>query len=203
MIKLYGHPVSTCTRKVLFALHETGTPFELTTLDFAKAEHKGAEHLARQPFGQMPAIDDDGFELYESRAIARYIAQKANSTILPTELQARARMEQWISIETSNFAAHAMKYVYEYTFKRPQADGVIDAAGQALDKVLGVMSKQLEASSFLAGSELTIADMVYAPYIEYSIASPAQALYEKYPPVMAWWLRVSARPAWQKVSGRA
>jgi hypothetical protein len=53
MIKVFGHPASTCTRKVLMTLAETNTPFELTTIDFAKGEHKQQPHLSRQPFGQI------------------------------------------------------------------------------------------------------------------------------------------------------
>ena len=76
MIKVYGHPMSTCSRKVLATLVETNTPYELEVVDFAKGEHKREPHLSRQPFGQVPAIDDAGVELYESRAIARYINDK-------------------------------------------------------------------------------------------------------------------------------
>ena len=70
-MKIYGHPLSTCTRKVLTTLVETNQPYELVTLDFMKGEHKQPAHLARQPFGRMPTLDDDGFTLYESRAMCR------------------------------------------------------------------------------------------------------------------------------------
>jgi len=76
-MKIFGHPASTCTRKVLMTLNETKTPFELVLVDFAKGEHKQPAHLARQPFGQVPALEDDRFELYESRAMSRYIDGKA------------------------------------------------------------------------------------------------------------------------------
>src|SRR5689334_22469692 len=119
-MKLYGHPLSTCTRKVLTTLAETNTPYELVVVDFAKGEHKQEPHLSRQPFGQVPAIDDDGFEMYESRAICRYIDEKARGPLTPTDMPGRARMEQWISIETSDFSGPAMKYIFEHVFHRPQ-----------------------------------------------------------------------------------
>src|SRR5450755_384159 len=106
MIKIFGHPGSTCTRKVLMTLNETKTPYELTTIDFTKGEHKQPAHLARQPFGQIPVIDDDGFTFYESRAICRYISEKVGGDLVPGDIKARALMEQWISIETSNFTPH-------------------------------------------------------------------------------------------------
>src|SRR6478735_4166986 len=128
MIQLYGNPFSSCTRKVLTALLETKTPYELNVIDFAKAEHKGEENLRRQPFGQIPAIDDDGFKMFESRAICRYISAKANDQLTPVTVQARALMEQWISVEQSNFSPNAMKFIDQYVFNRPQEEAVLTAA---------------------------------------------------------------------------
>ena len=83
----------------------------MNVVDFAKGEHKQEAHLRRQPFGRIPAIDDDGFELFESRAIARYLDEKAGGKLVPRDAKARAQMEQWISIETSEFSGHAMKFM--------------------------------------------------------------------------------------------
>src|ERR1044071_8922798 len=103
-MKIFGHPMSTCTRKVLMTLLETGTPYELVVIDFGKGEHKQEPHLSRQPFGQVPALEDAGLELYESRAMCRYINDKVQGPLVPRDVADRARMEQWISIETSNFS---------------------------------------------------------------------------------------------------
>jgi len=149
MIKLYGSPLSTCTRKVLMTLAETSTPHEMNVVDFATGAHKKEPHILRQPFGRIPAIDDEGFQMHESRAIARYIAEKTKSPLIPANIQDRAKMEQWISIETSEFATHAMKFVYEHTFKRKQDQAVLDSAATALKTTLGVMSGQL-AKTFLS-----------------------------------------------------
>ena len=108
MLKIFGHPMSTCTRKVLMTLAETKLPYEFQLVDFAKGEHKQQPHLGRQPFGHVPAIDDGGFALYESRAICRYLNEKAGGNLVPTDIQGRATMEQWISVETSNFSAPSM-----------------------------------------------------------------------------------------------
>jgi glutathione S-transferase len=202
MIKLFGHPVSTCTRKVLCTLHETNTPFELVTIDFAKGEYKQPPHMARQPFGQVPAIDDDGFALYESRAIARYIDGKAGGKLTPTDAKQRARMEQWISVETENFTPHAMKFVYEHIFKRPQTEDVLKHAAERLDLACSVLDKNLAGKTFLVGDQFTIADITYAPYIEYAINTPAKDIFAKHANVMSWWGRVFERPSWRKTAGR-
>jgi glutathione S-transferase len=204
MIKVYGSPVSTCTRKVLTVLAETGTPFALSLVDLSKGEHKQKPHIERQPFGQIPAIDDDGFTMFESRSICRYLSGKADSPLIPKNLRLKATMEQWISVEQSNFAPNAMKFIYQYVFKRPQDPAVLEAANAMLEKTFSAISVPLAQSPFLTGDTFTIADIVYMPYFEYLMVSPpAKATFEKYPHVVAWWGRVSERPSWRKVAGRA
>jgi glutathione S-transferase len=202
MIQLFGNPVSTCTRKVLTALAETETPYTMNVIDFAKAEHKQQAHLGRQPFGQVPAIDDDGFALFESRAICRYLSDKSGGKLTPSDIKQRAMMEQWLSVEQSNFSPHAMKFIYEFVFKRPQGAAVLEAATEMIEKTYAALAKPLEKSSFIVGSQFTIADIGYMPYIEYLTGTPAQASLAKFPSVAAWWERVSNRPSWRKVAGR-
>jgi glutathione S-transferase len=201
-MKIYGHPASTCTRKVLMTLNETNTPFELQVVDFAVGAHKQPAHLVHQPFGQVPALDDAGFEMYESRAMARYIDGKAGGQLTPKEAHERALMEQWISIETSNFAPHAMKFIYHSVFKREQTPEVLTAAGAALDLAFGVMESQLSKQPFLAGGSFSIADICFAPYLEYLTLTPASGKLASYPHVAAWWAAMSDRPAWRKTVGR-
>ena len=203
MIKLFGHPASTCSRKVLMTLGETGTPHEMVTVEFAKGEHKQQPHLGRQPFGQVPAIDDDGFVLYESRAICRYINDRARGNLAPIDIKDRASMEQWISVETSNFTPHIMKFVYHHVFQRPQDAAVLDAAGKSAETALGIMDAQLAKTPFFAGSQFSLADIGFMPYFEYAMGTPAKALLTKHPRVTAWWNKVSERPTWQKAVGRA
>ncbi len=201
MLKLFGNPVSTCTRKVLATLNETKTPFDFTVIDFAKGEHKQPAHMARQPFGQVPALDDDGFKMYEARAMARYIDAKAGGPLTPKDLQGRARMEQWISVETENFSSHAMKFIYHSVFKREQLPEVLTKAGTGLDVAYGAMERQLTETPYLAGETLSIAEYCYAPYLEYLPATPAAAKIDAYPHVKKWWAAVRDRPAWRKIIG--
>ncbi len=201
MLKLFGNPVSTCTRKVLATLNETKTPFDFVVIDFAKGEHKQPAHVARQPFGQVPALDDDGFKMYEARAMARYIDAKAGGSLTPKDLQGRARMEQWISVETENFAPHAMKFIYHSVFKREQTPEVLTKAGAALDVAYGALERQLGETPYLAGETLSIAEYCYAPYLEYLPLTPAAAKIDAYPNVKKWWAAVRERPAWRKTAG--
>jgi glutathione S-transferase len=203
MLKVFGHPASTCTRKVLMTLAEIRTPYELVTVDFTIQEHKKQPHLGRQPFGQIPAIDDDGFALYESRAICRYLSERYSGSLVPADIKARALMEQWISIETSNFTPSAMKFIYHDVFKRPQEPALLETAAKGVDTALRVMDVRLGESPFVAGPQLSVGDVCFMPYFEYAMLTPVKGMVAKYPHVSAWWSKVSERPTWQKAIGRA
>jgi glutathione S-transferase len=201
-MKLFGHPYSTCTRKVLTTLVETNTPYELVVVDFATGEHKQEPHLSRQPFGQVPAIEDDGFALYESRAVLRYINEKVRGPLIPTSLTERARMEQWISIETSDFSGPAMKFIFQHVFQRPQSDEVLVSAKKSLELALDVMDARLSVAPYFAGNDFSLADICFMPYVGYLAGTPLQEQLAARTSLTRWWSRVSERPSWKKVTAR-
>lgn len=203
MIKLYGHPVSTCTRKVLMTLAETNTPFEFISVDLMKGAQKQPPHTSRQPFGHVPALEDDGFAMYESRAMCRYVDRKAGGRLLPSDPKGLAQTEQWISVETSEFTPNGMKFIFQDIFKRPQEPGVIDAARAGLEAASTVVDKQLSQSPFIAGSAFTLADVCFMPYVDYVLNTSGKEVVAKHPRLMAWWNKVSERPAWRKATGKA
>lgn len=84
-LKVYGHAGAICTKRVLVTLKELSVPHELVSLDLLKGEHKAPEHVANHPFGKIPYIVDDGFVLYESRAICLYLARKFGKHLIPGE----------------------------------------------------------------------------------------------------------------------
>lgn len=130
VLKLYGVSYFTCTRRVAAILKEYNVPYELVTIDFANKEHKSEAFLKHQPFGQVPyIIDDGGFEVYESRAISRYIATKYRAqgpALLPdgSDAQELAKFEQAASIEIANFHPYAEGIIIERVYK-PQVPSII------------------------------------------------------------------------------
>lgn len=205
-MKIYGHPMSTCTRKILMTLAEKGSEAEFVMVDLMTGAHKQADHMARHPFGVVPVFEDDGFQIYESRAIIRYLdAKLSGPKLTPTDLHAFARMEQWMSVEQSYFTPNAMKVVMEAMFgpmrgqtPRPEViqQGIADAS-----KALDVLDKGLEGNEYLAGS-FSLADIDYAPYMEYFVAAGGGDAVGSRSNVAAWWKRLSARPSWQLASGK-
>lgn len=200
VIKVYGHPLSTCTRKVLTTLIENQTPYEFELVDLMKGEHKQAAYTSRQPFGQVPAIEDDGFRMFESRAICRYLDAKYEGKLTPKELKAKAEMEQWISVETSNFAPHVMKFVFHHILDYAQDPKVLEFSGNKLGETLGVLDAHLAKNQFFAGGQFSLADISFMPYFQAGMMTPVKDMVGKAPNVMAWWNRVSERPSWQQVA---
>lgn len=199
---VYGSPVSTCTRKVLCTLHELGLEHRLEIVDLTSRQQKSEAHLRRQPFGKIPALDDDGFELFESRTIARYlIDQYGGGKLQPADAKGRGVMNLWIDVESAYFTPHAMTFIYEHLLGRPQGEEALAAARTALAHTLGVLDARLAQAPYLAGEDFSLADVVYMPYLQYLQSTPAFELVKARANVLAWWQRVAERPSWKKATG--
>lgn len=205
ILKLYGVPHSTCSKRVATILIEKRVQFEFIVVDFSKKEHKSEAYLEKQPFGQVPYIDDDGFILYESRAIARYIATKyadQGTKLIPAGLKEQALFEQAVSIESSNFDPYASRIAYERIIK-PRYGGVTDSAVvelqlQKLNANLDVYDRILSKQKYLAGDEPTLADLFHLPYGAYVLNGGD--LLQNRPNVARWWNELTARQSWKDLA---
>ncbi|KAJ7928338.1 thioredoxin-like protein [Mycena leptocephala] len=199
ILKLYGGKIATCTRRVATVLHELKVPFELIEVDVMNGEHKTPEYLKKQPFGQIPYIDDDGFILYETRAICRYIAAKyPASGLIPTEPKANALFEQAAAVELTNFDPSASKAGLEF-FKKalgwPHDLAQAEAQLEVLDKKLDAYEAILSAQRYMAGDTLTLADLFHLPYAPL-VASGGSDIMTRRPNVARWYNELIARPSW-------
>lgn len=203
-MKLYGHPFSTCTRKVLMTCAEKGFTPEFITVNMTNGEHKSEAHLARQPFGVVPVLEDEGFSLYESRAIMRYLdARSSTNSLTPTNIREKALMDQWLSVEPSYFSSPAMTIIKQAYFgtmmgKTPDQE-MITKARNDLTCPLDVLDRALNGHDYLVGNQFTLADITYMPYVQYLFASECGDLITQRKSMNAWWNRVSTRPTWQQV----
>jgi glutathione S-transferase len=206
-MKVYGHPMSTCTRKVLTTLAEKGVDAEFQLVDIMQGAGHQPDHLARQPWGQVPVLEeDDGWQLIESRAIIRHLdATLPGAALTPKDARTHAKMEQWISIEAANFTPGVMKILYQLLFGKMRGQepnmALVDEGRAAVRKTVAVMEKELADKEHLVG-DFTLADICFMPYIEYLFMVGEGALITDSPNTGAWWKRISERPSWQKVVGR-
>ncbi|KAI0271236.1 glutathione S-transferase [Russula aff. rugulosa BPL654] len=207
--KIHGVSMSTCTRRVALIAKERNLQYEVVPINFNAAEHKQPPHLQHQPFGQIPYMtQDDGFELFESRAIGRYLATIGSGPeLIPTEPKARAKFEQAASIEYSNFDPIASVLAKEKAFKKllggePDEKLVEELVGKLEGKLDGyetILGKQ----KYLAGDNLTVADLFHLPYGSICFDQLGYGNFDKRPNVKRWWNDISSRPSWQAVKNEA
>ncbi|WP_438009358.1 glutathione S-transferase N-terminal domain-containing protein [Sorangium sp. So ce321] len=207
-MKIYGNPMSTCTQKALIVLAEKGHDAQLVTVDLMKGEQKQPEHLARHPFGVVPVLDDDGFILFESRAIMRYLDQSLSGlSLTPGDPKGRGLMEQWISAEQSYFSPHVLKIMYQCIFGpmrgTPPDQAIVDQAKSDIKKAFGVADTTLAKQEYFVGSGFSLADVTWMPYMQYLFIAGVGDIVAEHQHVNAWWKRASARPSWVKVARQA
>ncbi|KAI0075213.1 glutathione transferase [Panus rudis PR-1116 ss-1] len=214
-IHIYGTPTSGCVRRVAIFFEELKIPYLLHVVELSKYEHKIAAHLEHQPFGQVPYVVDDAndnFEIYESRAIVRYLVLQygKDSGLIPGlatgDVKALAKFEQAASVETADFDPSASGLAYQKriipTVYGGQPDEKLAEIYTATLQVkLDGYERILSKSKYLAGDSVSIVDLFHLPsgtHIEYLIPGILSDE-SKRPSLARWWKDISNRPSWLAV----
>ena len=201
-VTVFGAAYSVYVRIVRLALEEKGVPYRLEEVDIFAEGGPPADYLQRHPFGRIPAFEHDGFRLFESGAIGRYVDEAFDGPpLMPDGARARARVNQITGLLDS-YAYRAMVWdVYVERVDVPNEGGVSDeekiAAGL---KTAGICLTALEVimgqGDYLAGPRVTLADLHAAPMFECLLGAPeGAALLERHPALARWWDRMAARPS--------
>lgn len=185
-IKLYRHPLSGHAHRVELMLSLLGLASEQIEVDLMQGEHKRAEFLARNPFGQVPVIDDEGFVLADSNAILVYLAKRYGAgRWLPESAAEAAAVQRWLGVAAGPIASGPA------TARLITVFGASYDAAAVIDRshaLLRVVDAELAGRKFLVGSEPTIADVAAYTYIAH--APEGNVSLDGYPNVRAWLERV-------------
>ncbi|CAE6446539.1 unnamed protein product [Rhizoctonia solani] len=210
-VTIHGVAMSTCTQRVTATCNELGINYEIKTIDFAAKEHKSADYIAtKQPFGAIPVlVDEDGTQLFESRAIARYLVAKygKDSGLAPnqSDLKAYGQFEQAASIEYSSFDPCAAPLVFERVFSKMFGGQPNEELAQkyttSLNAKLEGYERILSTQKYLAGNTFTLADLFHLPYGSHVNQIDPTILGSK-PNVKRWWDEISSRPSWKAASAQ-
>ena len=197
-ITLHGHPLSSCTRKVLITLAEKKRAHTFVAVDLFAGEHKGEPHLLRHPFGVVPVLTDGDLVLFESRAIIRYLdATLPGPRLTPENAKDAARMDQWLSVDQSYVAPHTRALAVERIVKKHHGkapDAAAETAAEAaLASAFAVIDRALASSPWLAGGAFSLADASLAPYVASLPIIAAPHVTANLPHLEAWWKRALAR----------
>lgn len=189
-IRLYRLDLSGHCHRVELFLSLLQLPCEVVDVDLRAGEHKRPAFLERNPFGQVPVIEDGAVTLADSNAILVYLEGRyAPGRWLPREPLAAARVQQWLSVAAGPLAYGAAAARVIALFCRPDDPAPAIARGHQL---FGVMEAQLARQDWLAGDEPTLADIANYSYV--ARAPEGGVSLQAYPAVRAWLARVEGLP---------
>ena len=199
---LYGLSRSVYTRIARLALEEKGVDYAFEEVEIFGGGCVPEQHLDRHPFGRIPTFTQGEFSLYETIAITRYIDEAfPGPPLQPTAPEARARMTQVMSVLDA-YAYRPMVWgVFVQRVVIPQKGGTpnestIGEALQAARTCLKALEVLLDDRPFLAGDELSLADLHAAPILLYFSLTPDGAeLLPTHRRLNLWLSNMVARPS--------
>jgi glutathione S-transferase len=195
MIKLYGYGPSSNSRKVRAVLIEKGLEFSRVNIDLSKREQKSPEYLKIHPFGQVPALDDEGFVVYDSTVINEYLEDEyPYPPLMPKDSEGRARARLMEDLRDNHFNPAAGQLNRE--LRKPEGEQdqkVLEQARAKITECFERLEKELEGREYLAG-EFSLADIAFYSNIDTLDRIPIH-VDPKYKNVLAWIARLKARPS--------
>ncbi|WP_217474751.1 glutathione S-transferase family protein [Stutzerimonas stutzeri] len=189
-MKIHHHPLSGHAHRVVLFASLLGLEHELVEVDLQAGAHKQPEFLAINPFGQVPALEDDGIALADSNAILVYLAKKAGRRDwLPEDALGAARVQRWLSVAAGEVAygpaAARLVTVFGAGFNAEEVIGRAHA-------LLGQLEQHLAGRDWLAADHPTIADVAIYSYV--ARAPEGNVALSDYPAVNRFLRRIEALP---------
>ena len=211
---VHSIPGSPFGRAVLTTLEEKGARYSFSPL--APGGLRSPEHLARHPFGRVPVLEHDGFLLYETQAILRYLDRVLpNPALTPADPKRAARMDQVMNVNDWYLFQGVANVIVFHRVVGPRVMGLapdeaaIEAAMPKARAVFDELARLLGGQSFFTGETMTLADLLVAPHLGlFSLAPEWPVLVAPHRNLVAWVARMEARPSlqattWERVSEMA
>jgi glutathione S-transferase len=199
MIKIWGRNTSSNVQKVMWAVAEIGLPRERIDIGGPFGKNREPAYLAKNPNGLVPTLEEeDGFLLWESNSILRYLAAKHRADVLePADLHARSRAQAWMDWQLSVLGPAItpcfMGLVRTPPEKRDYA--AIEASKQKTTEAIAILDGELAKSAFVAGDAFSYGDIPPAVtanrYRQLVPERPAFQNFER------WYAAIAARPAFK------
>jgi glutathione S-transferase len=203
-LKIHAFPLSPRSFKVLWCANHLGLDYEFKLVDFTKSAQNAPDYLALNPNGRAPAIEHDGFVLWESNAIVEYFASlKPEVGLLPQDTRGRVSIAKWLFWESAHWdpacAVFAFERVVKPLFGRGAAvQSEIDRGNELFARVGKVLDGVLSKNRYVAGDSLTAADVSIGAAM--CIAEQAQFPIESFRAIQRWQADIKALPSWAKTT---
>ncbi len=198
MLRIWGRTNSVNVQKVLWCCAELAIAYERIDAGMEFSVVSTPQYLALNPNALVPTIDDDGFVLWESNVIVRYLANRqGEGSLCPTEIHARFAAEKWMDWQATTlwpaFRAAFMGLVRTPPEKRDQ--GAIAAAERATSRALTALDAQLAKTRFVVGETLTMGDIPVGASVHRCFALGMER--EKLQNVARWYDELTERPGYR------
>jgi glutathione S-transferase len=203
MLTIWGRLSSVNVQKVVWCADELGIEYRRIEAGGKFGLNDTAEYLAMNPNGLVPVIDDDGFVLYESNAIVRYLASRAGATAMwPEDPQARADVDRWMEWQSTGYTP-AMGPVFMQlirTAPEKRDVGAIEGSRVKTEHLCGILDAHLAAQRYLTGDRFTVADIVVGCAAHRWLHLPVERAPR--PNLQRWYDECAARPASRQVTSQ-
>jgi glutathione S-transferase len=200
MLKIWGRVNSVNVKKALWAAEELGLQYERIDAGLHFGVTKTPEYRRMNPNSLVPTIEEDGFVLWESHSIVRYLAAKhAAGTLWPTDLRVRADAERWM--DWAFTLQNTMRDVFWGLIRTPPEKRDMKAieagAKRSADLLEAVLETALAGKDYLTGKNFTMGDIPLGCEVQRWMRVPLER--PRLPNVEAWFERLRARPAFLKI----
>ena len=199
---VHGIPGSPYVRAALLSLEEKGADYRLDAMTFGILKEE--PHLSRHPFGRIPAFEHDGWMLYETQAIMRYVdAVVPGPRLQPEDPRAAARMNQLMGITDWYVMREVSMPITRNRVVAPRINRPIDedAIAKAIPNAricIAEIARLLDGHAWLAGDTLSLADLLLAPHLSmFALAPEGAAILQEHENLRSWLARIEARPSLQ------
>lgn len=200
-VELHAYHYSVYSWIARLVLREKGVSHDYVEVN-PFATDMPSEYLTKHPFRRVPTLVHDGFVLYETAAITRYIDETfTGAPLQPTGNRARARLTQIIGIIDAYGYWPMVRQVFSHrVFKpctgQPADESEVRSGIVSSERVLGALEALAEGGGFLVADQLTLADLHLAPMMAYfNAAEEGRAVLARHPKLSVWWDSMSARAA--------
>ncbi|MEQ8402025.1 MAG: glutathione S-transferase family protein [Silicimonas sp.] len=197
-MELYHWPMSHNARKARALAHHLGIDIDERALSMQDKDHKTTEYLAINPMGQVPAIRDEDYTVWQANAVLIYLAGLSPNDLLGQSAREWGHITQWMLWQSVEFSRAVVPLHVENYFKRVRGQEADidrrDAAMTRLRELLAVLDAALDGRAWLVGDRLTVADFAVAG--DFTHAVNAGFPLDDFPHVARWLGRIEALPAW-------
>jgi len=198
MIKVWGRVNSVNVKKALWALEELGLKYERTDAGMQFGVVDTPEYRKMNPMGLVPTLEDDGFIMWESHTIVRYLADKYGKGVLrPMELEPRTIANQWMdwAFTFQSSVRDAFWNLIRTPAEKRDAKA-IEASRVKSGQLIGILDAALQNRHYVAGS-FSMGDIPIGCEVQRWMRLPMER--PKMPAVEAWFERLCARPAYKRI----